>query len=156
MKSCAATSGSYPWPRHSGLAAAQSDGVSVRLTVNTRLVVVLCTAASVAVVLSVQPGPSAAIDEQVPPSSFVVTNSGPAVVRPPTDPFLFTITIKYVGPPRTSSIATRFSDRFPVAVVLTPPVFRAATEWALATAATHTGRPSRTARPERSRSIARS
>src|SRR5215211_2270913 len=123
MKSCAATSGSYPWPRHSGLAAAQSDGVSVRLTVNTRLVVVLCTAASVAVVLSVQPGPSAAIDEQLPPGSFVVTKSGPAVVRPPTDPFLYTITIKYVGPPQTSSIATRFSERLPVAVVLTPPVF---------------------------------
>ena len=95
----------------------------MRLTVNTRLVVVLCTATSVAVVLSVQPRPSAAIDEQLPPGSFVVTKSGPAVVRPPTDPFLYTITIKYVGPPRTSSIATRFSERFPVAVVLTPPVF---------------------------------
>ena len=95
----------------------------MRRTRNKRLVIGLCTAASVASVLSIQPGPSAAIDEQLPPGSFVVTKSGPAAVHLPTDPFLYTITIKYVGPPRTSSIATRFSERFPVAVVLTPPVF---------------------------------
>ncbi len=53
-----------------------------------------------------------------------MTKSGPAVVHLPTpDPFLYMVTIKYVGPARTGSIATRFSERFPVALILTTPVF---------------------------------
>ena len=49
--------------------------------------------------------------------------SGPAVVHLPADPFRYTVTFTYLGPPRTSRVETRFIERFPLALILTTPVF---------------------------------
>ena len=55
-----------------------------------------------------------------PPGSFQVTKTGPATVimheGQRSEKFPYTITIKYVGPPRTSSINTRFVDQMPIAL----------------------------------------